>query len=96
MPDNVIEVVNQMGEDDGSLDGIVFQVLKNKTRKYQNTLSEEKSHTRKRCETKKIILFSESTSSFPLQPLLILCNELMQQQQQQQLIQKKCLDSFVS
>ena len=24
MPDNIIEVVNQMGEDDGSPDGIVF------------------------------------------------------------------------
>ena len=32
MPDNVIEVVNQMGEDDGSPDGIVFRnILKEST-----------------------------------------------------------------
>ena len=32
MPDNLIEVVNQMGEDDGSPDGIVFyNILKEST-----------------------------------------------------------------
>ena len=32
MPDDVIEVVNQMGEDDGSLDGIIFRnILKEST-----------------------------------------------------------------